>query len=135
MDNIYLLHSAEYQLLQQGFAAWLQALGYAGSTVTNLPRHVQEFLHYQEQGGRASLVQLQAPDASGFIEQLQTRIGPRTGRGYSSGHINKYIQALKLFNQYIRQTGRTGYRLYAGLPGRQPESTRLADPSEDTAAV
>ena len=93
--------------MQQGFAAWLGALGYAGSTVRNLPRHVQEFLHYQEQGGRASLMQLQAPDASGFIEQLQTRIGSRTKKYYSSGHINKYIQALKLFNQYILQTGRT----------------------------
>lgn len=108
MDNQYLLHSAEYQLLQQGFAAWLLALGYAGSTVRNLPRHVQEFLHYQEQGGRGSLAQLQAPDASGFIEQLQTRIGPRTAKYYSPGHINKYIQALKLFNRYILQTGRTG---------------------------
>ena len=108
MDNIYLLHSAEYQLLQQGFATWLLALGYAGSTVKILPRHVQEFLHYQEQGGRTSLVQLQAPDASEFALQLQTRIGTRTRRGYSPGHINKYIQALKLFNQYIRQTGRSG---------------------------
>ena len=107
MDNIYLLHSAEYQLLQQGFAAWLLALGYAGSTVKTLPRHVQEFLHYQEQGGRPSLAQLQAPDASAFVGQLQTRIGTRTRRGYSPGHINKYIQALKLFNQYIRQTGRS----------------------------
>ncbi len=108
MDNIYGLHSEEYQLLQQGFAAWLLALGYAGSTVKTLPRHVQEFLHYQEQGGRTSLVQLQAPDASAFALQLQTRIGTRTRRGYSPGHINKYIQALKLFNRYIRQTGRTG---------------------------
>jgi integrase/recombinase XerD len=107
MDNIYGLHSAEYQLLQQGFAAWLGALGYAGSTVKTLPRHVQEFLHYQEQGGRPSLAQLQAPDASAFVGQLQTRIGTRTRRGYSPGHINKYIQALKLFNQYIRQTGRS----------------------------
>ena len=40
MDNIYLLHSAEYQLLQQGFGEWLQALGYAPVTVTALPRHV-----------------------------------------------------------------------------------------------
>jgi site-specific recombinase XerD len=108
MDNIYLLHSEEYKLLQQGFATWLQTLGYADSTVMTLPRHVQEFLHYQEQGGRTSLVQLQAPDASAFARQLQTRIGTRTRKGFSPGHINKYIQALKLFNQYIRQTGRTG---------------------------
>jgi len=107
MDNIYGLHSAEYQLLQQGFAAWLGALGYAGSTVKTLPRHVQEFLHYQEQGGRPSLAQLQAPDASAFVGQLQTRIGTRTRRSYSPGHINKYIQALKLFNRYLRQTGRS----------------------------
>ena len=41
-------------------------------------------------------------------EQHQTRIGPRTEGDYSTGHINKYIQALKLFSPYIRQTGRTG---------------------------
>ena len=107
MDNIYLLHSAEYQLLQQGFGEWLQTLGYAGSTVTTLPRLLQEFLHYQEQGGKTSLVQLQAPDATAFIEHQQTRIGIRTGRAFSAGHVNKYIQALQLFSRYIRQTGKS----------------------------
>ena len=108
MDNIYLLHSAEYQLLQKGFGEWLQTLGYAPVTVTSLPRLLQEFLHYQEQGGKPSLGSLQAPDANAFIEHIKVKIGPRSGRGYSAGHINKYIQALKLFNQYIRETGRTG---------------------------
>jgi site-specific recombinase XerD len=108
MDTIYLLHSAEYQLLQKGFGQWLQTLGYAPITVTSLPRLLQEFLHYQEQGGKPSLVDLQAVDASAFIEMIKIKIGPRSGRGYSAGHINKYIQALKLFNQYIRETGRTG---------------------------
>jgi len=108
MDNIYGLHSAEYQLLQQGFGEWLQTLGYAPVTVTALPRLLQEFLHYQEQGGKPSLGSLQAPDANAFIEHIEVKIGPRSGRGYSAGHINKYIQALKLFNQYIRETGRTG---------------------------
>lgn len=107
MDNLYRLHSDEYQLLQQGFGEWLQRLGYAGTSVTTLPRHVQEFLYYQERNGKSSLVQIAAPDASGFIEQLKTKIGPRTGKGYSNNHINKYIQALKLFNRYTRQTGRT----------------------------
>ena len=108
MDTIYLLHSAEYQLLQKGFGEWLQTLGYAPVTVMSLPRLLQEFLHYQEQGGKLSLGALQAVDASAFIEMIKVKIGPRSGRGYSAGHINKYIQALKLFNQYIRETGRTG---------------------------
>jgi len=108
MDNIYLLHSEEYKLLQQGFKEWLQTLGYAGSTVTTLPRLLQEFLYYQEQAGKTSLVQLQAPDASLFIEQIKVKIGPRSGRGYSNSYINHYIRVLKLFSTYIRQTGRTG---------------------------
>jgi len=124
MDKVYLLHSDEYKLLQEGFREWLQTLGYATSSVTNLPRHVREFLHYQEQNGKRSLVQLQAPDASLFIEQLKATIGPRTGRGYSNNHINKYIQALKLFSSYLRQTGRTGIGFTLALlkdPRNKPE--------------
>jgi site-specific recombinase XerD len=107
MDDLYLLHSEEYRLLQQAFAGWLQTLGYASTTVRSLPRLLQEFLYYQEQGGKGSLSLLQAPDAAAFIEQIKIKIGPRTGRGYSNNHINKYIQALRLFNLYARQTGRT----------------------------
>jgi site-specific recombinase XerD len=76
--------------------------------VTALPRLLQEFLHYQEQGGKPSLGMLAAPDAIAFIEQIKVKIGPRSGRGYSNSYVNQYIRALKLFNQYIRQTGRTG---------------------------
>jgi len=140
MDNIYLLHSEEYQLLQQSFAAWLLALGYAGSTVTSLPRLVQEFLYYQEEAGKTSLVQLQAPDASLFMEQIKIKIGPRTGRGYSHAYINQYIRALKLFSKYTRQTGKTGVgftlELLKDQPGKpdwltRPEIRRLYEAISD----
>ncbi|WP_298731723.1 tyrosine-type recombinase/integrase [uncultured Chitinophaga sp.] len=108
MEAVYLLHSNEHVLLQQGFRNWLQLLGYADSSVYNLPRHVQEFLHYQEQQGKSSLQQLAASDATAFIDLLKIRTGIRTGQGYSSGHINKYIQALQLFSRYVRETGKTG---------------------------
>ena len=45
---LYPISSDEHKLLQQGFAEWLAVLGYAGSSVAGLPRHVQEFLHHQE---------------------------------------------------------------------------------------
>lgn len=108
MEMVYLLHSNEHTLLCAGFKNWLQLLGYADSSVYNLPRHVQEFLHYQEQQGKRSLQQLAAGDAATFIDMLQLRTGIRTGRGYSSAHINKYIQALQLFSRYVRDTGKTG---------------------------
>jgi integrase/recombinase XerD len=76
--------------------------------VTALPTHVQEFLSDQETRGKYGLGQLTAGDAAAFIRQQQTRIGIRTGRGLSAGHINKYIQALILFSRYIRESGKSG---------------------------
>jgi len=107
MNHLYLLHSDEYKILRQGFAEWLAVLGYAPSSVTNLPRHVTEFLQDQEASGKYSLSQLSATDATAFIERQQTRIGVRTGQGFSAGHVNKYIQALQLFSRYIRQAGKS----------------------------
>ena len=108
MNQHYLLHSDEHQLLRQGFAEWLDLLGYAPSSVVSLPRHLVEFLQHQEARGKYHLQQLTAGDATAFIEQQQARTGIRTGRGFSAAHINKYIQALQLFSRYIRQTGKSG---------------------------
>jgi integrase/recombinase XerD len=108
MKILYPISSDEHQLLRQGFAEWLAVLGYAGTSVTALPRHVQEFLANQEACGKYGLGQLTAGDATAFIRQQQTRIGIRTGRGFSAAHINKYIQALTLFSRYIRESGKSG---------------------------
>ncbi|OQP67673.1 tyrosine-type recombinase/integrase [Niastella populi] len=107
------LLSSEYILLSHAFKEWLQLLNYSGGSVQVLPGHVQEFLYYQELQGKLSLNQLDATDATAFIRHLQQQTGERTGRPFSSGHINKYIQALNLFSQYIRETGRsnTGFVL------------------------
>jgi len=107
MNHLYSLDSDEHKILRQGFADWLGVLGYAPSSVKQLPRHLQEFLHYQEAHGKYGLMQLTAGDATAFIEHQQTRIGVRTGRAFSVAHVNKYIQALHLFSSYIRQTGKS----------------------------
>jgi site-specific recombinase XerD len=107
MNHLYVLHSDEHKLLRQGFAEWLSVLGYAPMSVTYMPRHLQEFLHHQEAHGKYGLAQLTAGDATTFIEHQQTRIGIRTGRAFSAAHINKYIQVLHLFSNYIRQTGKS----------------------------
>jgi site-specific recombinase XerD len=107
MNHLYLLHSDEHKILRQGFAEWLQVLGYASCSVVSMPRHLVEFLQYQESRGKYHLAQLTATDATGFLAYQQTRIGIRTGQGFSAGHLNKYIQALQLFSRYIRQTGKS----------------------------
>ncbi|MBE7169521.1 MAG: tyrosine-type recombinase/integrase [Williamsia sp.] len=101
------LKSSEYILLCGSFEQWLEVLGYAAGTREVLPGHVREFLNYQEQTGKARLEQITATDAAEFIKHLKERTGIRTGRPYSPAHINKYIQALKLFSRYVRETGRS----------------------------
>jgi integrase/recombinase XerD len=108
MKMFYPLTSDEHKLLQQGFAEWLSVLGYAGTSVTSLPRQVQEFLHHQEAHEKYGLQQLTAGDATAFIRQLETKTGIRTKRGFSAAHINKYIQSLLLFSRYIRESGKSG---------------------------
>jgi integrase/recombinase XerD len=105
------LQSSEYMLLCKSFEQWLEVLGYAPGTRQVLPVHVREFLCSQEQSGKTSLGHIRAADATTFISELKTRTGIRTGRPYSNNHINKYIQALKLFSRYVRETGRSDLSL------------------------
>lgn len=107
MNRLYQLHSDEYKILRHGFGEWLQVLGYAPCSVVSLPRHLAEFLQYQESRGKYDLTQLVATDATAFIEHQQTQISIRTGQGFSAAYLNKYIQALQLFSRYIRQTGKS----------------------------
>lgn len=101
------MQSAAYKLLHKGFTEWLQLLNYSSLSIPCLTRAIQDFFQYQVQINKTELQQLQATDANAFLEQLQNR------KSYSNGHINKQIQALKLFSRYIRETGRsnTGFNL------------------------
>jgi site-specific recombinase XerD len=102
------LNSSEYILLPQAFRKWLELLNYSGFSIPGLAGSVRDFLYHQEQQGKLSLGQLEATDATAFIQHLQQQTGERTHRAFSAGHINKQIQALNLFSRYIRETGRCG---------------------------
>ena len=38
--------SRDYELLLEGFSLWLDVLGYSSRSVSSLPVHVRELLHY-----------------------------------------------------------------------------------------
>jgi integrase/recombinase XerD len=95
------LQSVEYKLLLLSFMEWLVLLNYSPLSIPSLTRTVKDFFEYQEAIGKLSLEQLVATDANRFIELLQAR------GIYSSGHINKQVQALKLWSKYLRETKRS----------------------------
>lgn len=101
------LQSAEYKLLLQSFTEWLQLLNYSPLSIPTHTTSLKDFLQYQEATGKLLLAQLAATDANHFIEYLQSKVGERTHKALSNNHINKYMQSLKLFSKYIRETGRS----------------------------
>jgi integrase/recombinase XerD len=102
-----LIKSAEYKLLLTGFTEWLQLLNYSVFSVPALSSNLYDFLLYQEESNKTTLSQLSASDANHFIMVQQNRLGKWSGKPLSNGTINKYMQALKLFSKYIRETGRS----------------------------
>jgi integrase/recombinase XerD len=112
------MQSGQYKLLLQSFTEWLQILNYSVFSIPGLSRTLKEFFEYQEATGKLSLEQLTAADATNFIEL-------KKAKGiYSSGHINKQIQSLKLFSKYIRETKRSevAFNLYRMDEGRKKPS-------------
>ena len=100
------LENASYRYLEQSFKDWLDVQGYASSTVYNLPNHIREFLYYLEKQGVSQIKELDTKHIKSYYERLKERSNHRRGGGLSNGHLNKHIQALRKFTDYLRKVGR-----------------------------
>lgn len=97
-----------YRYAEQSFKAWLDILGYAAQSVYGMPIAVREFLHHLEQSGKAALKDI---TAAAIKEYYHNRLKVRTNKRYGTGalsaeHLNKHLQALTKFAEYLRQSGR-----------------------------
>jgi integrase/recombinase XerD len=100
------LHSEAYRYIIASFKEWLQTLGYSEQTVYQLPIYIQEFLHYSESRGYAGLFQLTTALMKEHYYKLKQRTNKRYGGGLSNAYLNKHLQALHVFSDYLRQSGR-----------------------------
>ena len=100
------LHSEAYRYVVASFKEWLQAMGYNGQTVYQLPNHIQEFLHHAESKGYAGLFQLDNELMKNYYYKLKDRGNQRKEGGLSNAYLNKHLQALHKFSDYLRQNGR-----------------------------
>jgi len=96
------LSNPSYRYLETSFKEWLDVQGYAPSTVYNLPTHVRELLYQLETQNINHIRQLQIQDIEDHYENLKERSNQRKGGSLSNGHLNKHIQAMKLFTEYLR---------------------------------
>lgn len=98
--------SPHYRYIIQSFREWLDVLGYAATTVYGMPHYVQEFLHYLEQNGKTQINQIENKYIKEYYRELKTRSNTRQGGGLSNSYLNKHLQALQKFSDYLRQSGR-----------------------------
>lgn len=100
------IKSPAFTYIERSFKEWLEVLGYAETTVYSMPHYIREFLHYLEENGKTQINQIENKIIKEYYRELKTRSNTRQGGGLSNGYLNKHLQALQKFSDYLRQSGR-----------------------------
>lgn len=100
-----ILTNKSYQYLEAAFTEWLNILGYCSGSVYTMPSIIKEFLHYLENNGVNSINQLQQRNIKAYHDYISTRSNQRRGGGLSNNYINKHVQAIEKFLEYLHHKG------------------------------
>lgn len=100
------INNAHFEFIEKSFGEWLDILGYSHHSVYNLPNHIRELLYYLEQNGVHHIRQMSVHDVREYYQQLKSRSNQRQGGGLSNAYLNKHLQALYKFADYLRQSGK-----------------------------
>lgn len=100
------IKSDNFNYIEKSFREWLDVLGYAPSTVYNIPNQVRELFYYLEKNNITHIQHLQSKHIKSHYNELKQRHNTRKGGGLSNNYLNKHLQALYKFTEYLRQTGK-----------------------------
>jgi integrase/recombinase XerD len=100
------LSNVSFRYLEQSFKEWLDIMGYAPTSVYYMPLHVRELLYYLEGKGMKNIKELDGKHIQQYYSKLKERSNQRREGGLSNNHLNKHVQALRKFTDYLRQVGR-----------------------------
>lgn len=101
-----------YRELLKDFKQWLDILGYAETTVYNLPNHLREFFNYLETQNIYQVNHIQTEHVTDYYDYLKTRPNARRSGGLSKGHLNKHQQALFKFREYLKAHNHKGINIH-----------------------
>lgn len=97
------LKSTTFTTLIDSYKDWLDVLGFASSTVYNLPNHLREFFHYLESKGHSNISLITTQIVKEYYQYLSQRGNQRRGGSLSKSFLNKHQQALKKFLTYLKE--------------------------------
>jgi integrase/recombinase XerD len=99
------LKNKHFAYLEKGFKEWLDMLGYSTGTVYTMPTIIREFLYFMEQEGLQNITLLQHKQIKKYHDYISTRRNERRGGGLSNNYINKHLEAIEKFLQYLHHKG------------------------------
>lgn len=102
------MDTPSFRYVEQSFKEWLDLLGYVPQSVKSMPRHVREMLHYFEDNGTTDLKHIDSRQIKEYFESyLRQRTNATKKSGaLEGGTLNKHIQSINKFLDYLRQVGR-----------------------------
>lgn len=99
------LNNSGYQYLEIAFKEWLNTLGYCTGTTKTMPEIIRDFLHHIDTQGVHKIDQLKHRHIKKYHQHLTTRANQRRGGGLSNNYINKHLQAIEKFLEYLYHKG------------------------------
>ena len=125
------LKNTSYKVIVQDFKQWLDVLGFAETTVYNLPIHLKEFFNYLESHGHSDINTITTQTVTDYYNYLKERPNQRKNGGLSNGSLNKHQQALFKFREYLKQHNHKGINIHLKLErGNQRSSLNVLNLQE-----
>lgn len=122
MKNLQ-LNNHSYKVLLQDFKQWLDVLGYAETTVYNLPIHLREFFNYLESNNIIQINQIKTNHITDYYKHLKSRPNQRREGGLSKGHLNKHQQTLYKFREYLKEHNHKGINIHLKYEERKEKDS------------
>lgn len=91
-----------YLRLEKEYKEWLKRLGYSETTVYSFPGQIREYLHWLEEKGKTSVVEINQETAELFMKYFRDRPHQKHGGSVSVAHTNKQIYSLNLLFKYLK---------------------------------
>lgn len=97
-----------YQYIEKSFKEWLEALGYSWQGVYYMPIQIRGLLNWLERQNKTQLTDITTEAITNYYYQelKQRKNYMRDAGTLSNKHLNKNLQALRKFTEYLRQTGK-----------------------------
>jgi integrase/recombinase XerD len=106
------LKNQSYIEILKSFTTWLDVLGFAPTTVYNLPHYLKEFFHYLESNNIQKINQIHTSHITDYYEYLKERPKQRQQGALSNNYLNKHQQALFKFREYLKEHNHKGINIH-----------------------